>query len=87
MLNFITKTLTKVLGNKSERDLKTIVPYVALINDEYAKLATISDDQLREKTPFLKTIIQKELQSIDDELAALHKQIEDDPEMDLSHKE
>ena len=87
MLNFITKTLTKVLGNKSERDLKTIVPYVALINQEYTKLGSISDDQLREKTTWLKAEIQKNLQSIDDELAALHKQVADNPEMDLSQKE
>ena len=87
MLDFITKILTKVLGNKSQRDLKTIVPYVALINEEYAKLASVTDDQLREKTSWLKSVIQKDLQSIDDELAALHKQIADDPAMDLNHKE
>src|SRR6185503_5307438 len=87
MLSFITKTLTKVLGNKSERDLKVITPYVALINQEYSKLAAISDEQLREKTTWLKAEIQKDLQSIDDELSALHKKVADDPEMDLSQKE
>jgi preprotein translocase subunit SecA len=87
MLNFITKTLAKVLGNKSERDLKTIVPYVALINQEYSKLSTISDDQLREKTSWLKEEIQKDLKSIDDELSAQHKLVADNPEMDLYEKE
>jgi preprotein translocase subunit SecA len=87
MFDFITKTLTKVLGNKSERDLKVIVPYVALINEEYVKLASISDEQLRGKTTLLKAAIQKDLQSTDDELAALHKQVADNPEMDLSEKE
>ncbi len=87
MLSFITKTLTKVLGNKSERDLKTIVPYVALINQEHAKLVIISDDQLREKTTWLRAEIQKDLQPLDDELAAQHKQVADSPEMDLSQKE
>ncbi len=87
MLSFITSTLTKILGNKSVRDLKTIVPYVALINEEYAKLASISDEQLRAKTPFLKAEIQKDLQVIDDELAAHHKEVANNPEMDLSQKE
>ncbi len=87
MFDFITKTLTKVLGNKSERDLKAIVPYVALINQEYAKLASISDNELRGKTTSLKAAIQKDLQSIDDELAAQHKHVADNPEMDLSQKE
>ncbi|HVD96706.1 MAG TPA: preprotein translocase subunit SecA [Cytophagaceae bacterium] len=87
MLDFITKALTAVLGNKSQRDLKTILPYVALINEEYTKLASLSDDQLRDKTPELKAAIQKDLQSIDDELAALHKQVADRPDMDLNEKE
>ncbi len=87
MLNFITKTLTKVLGNKSERDLKTIVPYVALINQEYDGLKSISDDALRGKTTWLKAEIQKDLQSIDDELLVFHKQVADNPEMNLSQKE
>jgi preprotein translocase subunit SecA len=87
MFSFITKTLTKVLGSKSERDLKTILPYVALINEEYSKLQAISDDQLRAKTTFLKQEIQKELQAIDDELAGLHQQIKENPSMDLSQKE
>jgi len=87
MLNLITKTLGKVLGNKSERDLKTIVPYVALINEEYRKLSSVSDDQLREKTSYLKSVIKKDLKTIDDELSVLHKQVADNPEMELGQKE
>ena len=87
MLNFITKALTKVLGNKSERDLKTIIPYVALINQEYAKLASISDDQLRDKTNWLKAEIQNDLKQLNDELSAEHKLVADNPEMELSQKE
>ena len=75
MLSFIVKTLTKVLGNKSVRDLKTIVPYVALINEEHARLIAISDDQLREKTPWLKAEIQKE-SDLDREVNQMLDQLE-----------
>ena len=47
MFEFLGKTVAKLFGSKSERDLKDIVPYVALINAEYAKLAGLTDDQLR----------------------------------------
>jgi preprotein translocase subunit SecA len=46
MLNF----LSKLFGNKSEKDVKAIRPLVAQINVEFAKLSNISDDQLRAKT-------------------------------------
>ena len=50
MLDFLGKTVAKIFGSKSERDLKEITPYVALINAEYAKLAGLTDDQLRAQT-------------------------------------
>jgi len=50
MLDFLGKTVAKLFGSKADKDLKEIVPYVALINAEYAKLAPISDDELRALT-------------------------------------
>ena len=48
MLDFFGKTVAKLFGSKAEKDLKDVVPYVALINAEYAKLTGLTDDQLRE---------------------------------------
>lgn len=42
--------LAKVFGSKSQRDIKTIQPLVVKINEEYAKLSSISNDELRAKT-------------------------------------
>jgi preprotein translocase subunit SecA len=50
MFDFLGKTVAKIFGSKSDRDLKEIVPYVALINAEYANLAQLSDDELRART-------------------------------------
>jgi preprotein translocase subunit SecA len=46
--------LGKFLGNKSEKDIKKIMPLVNKINQEYEKLSSISNDRLREKTLLLK---------------------------------
>lgn len=87
MLNIITKGIAKVFGTKADRDLKELLPYVDLINTEYQKLAQISDDELRGKTQELKDEIAEHLKSIDSEMDALHKQIEDQPELDITEKE
>ena len=54
MLDIISKGLAKVFGTKTDRDLKELYPYVALINAEFDKLKDISDDELRGKTQELR---------------------------------
>ncbi|MES2780332.1 MAG: preprotein translocase subunit SecA, partial [Bacteroidota bacterium] len=63
--------VTKIFGSKSERDLKTITPYVGLINEEFAKLQGVSDDELRSKTAQFKQRIAEYLSDIDEELDSL----------------
>ncbi len=87
MLNSITKGVAKIFGTKTERDLKELTPYVALINAEYEKLRNISDDDLRGRTEELKNIIREKLKSIDDEIEALHKQVDENRDLDVSEKE
>jgi preprotein translocase subunit SecA len=50
MFNFITKSLTKVFGNKYDRDVTEIMPLVDQINEEYAQLSGLTNDELRNKT-------------------------------------
>ena len=58
MLDIFTKSLSKLFGTKSDRDLKEIQPIVNQILVEYAKLASLSNDQLRGKTTeFKKRIV------------------------------
>ncbi|MDX5477137.1 MAG: preprotein translocase subunit SecA, partial [Cyclobacteriaceae bacterium] len=75
MLEFIAKGLAKVFGTKSDRDIKEFSPKVAVINEIYAKLKNLSDDQLREKTAEIKSIINADLKSFDDKIASLREQI------------
>ncbi len=87
MSNLFTKGLSKLFGSKSDRDIKEVMPYVKQINEIYEGLSGISDDALRGKTQEIKDQIAAELKVVDDELAALHQRIEDQPDMDLHEKE
>jgi len=87
MLNSFTKGIAKVFGTKAERDLKVLTPFVGLINKEFEKLKDISDDDLRGKTSELKAIIADKLKHIDEQIDALHKEVEDSPDLDINSKE
>ncbi len=76
MINSIYNVVTKIFGSKSERDLKTITPYVSQINDAYQKLQSISDDELRNQTAILKERIADYLSDIDAEIATLKTEAE-----------
>jgi preprotein translocase subunit SecA len=74
MISFISKTVTKVFGTKSDRDIKAILPIVEAIKTEYAKLSSISDEELRGKTTGLKSRINDFLADIDSQIKQLHEQ-------------
>jgi len=83
----IGKALTKLFGTKSDRDIKSILPYVEKTNQESEKLLSISDDELRAKTEGIREVIDNRLADIDQQLAELHQKVEDEPEMDINEKE
>jgi preprotein translocase subunit SecA len=76
------KIFSKLFGTKSERDLKELTPYVALVNAEYAKLVSLSNDELRAQSEGLKAHIAAGLKSIDDQIATLREQANDEPNVD-----
>ncbi len=61
--------LNKLFGSKSDRDIKTIQPLVEKTKEEYAKLADLSNDELRQKTVDFKARIATFLADIDKEIA------------------
>ena len=60
--------LKKILGSKSDKDLKEIYPLVDKINSEYDKLNTISDEDLRSKTEEFKLKIKNSLIETEEEI-------------------
>jgi len=53
----LDKVLTKVFGSSNERFLKGIRPLIARINELEPEIQKLSDEQLRERTAFLKAQI------------------------------
>lgn len=87
MLGFLTKLFG---GNKSERDIKEVMPMVQQINEEYARLSTLTIDELRNQTQIFRQKIKEHLASIDEKIAhfkAEADKVEDVNEKDLSYQE
>src|ERR1043166_9808275 len=78
MIGDFFKGLTKIFGSKSERDLKQINPLVGQINEIYAGLRNISDDELRGQTHILKQEIGEFLKDFDGEIEELQAKTESD---------
>ncbi len=74
MINLLNKAITSIFGNKSDRDIKSVLPLVAQINEEYAKLSNLSNDALRAKTTEFKDRIRAFLKETDDQLASLRSE-------------
>ena len=50
--------LKKLFGNKSQRDLREIQPYVDRILAEYAKIESLDNDELRRRVTDIREQIQ-----------------------------
>ncbi|MFL5763519.1 MAG: preprotein translocase subunit SecA [Bacteroidia bacterium] len=87
MLDLITRSISKMFGTKSDRDLKEIHPIVDDVLAEYAKLSSLSNDQLREKTNDFKMRIAARSAKEHEEIAAIRTRIDAQPEMDVESKE
>ena len=46
----IFNLVTKLFGNKYDKDIKSIEPIIKQIHTEHEKITTISNDELRSKT-------------------------------------
>ena len=53
----ISETLGKVFGSKQDRDVKKMLPFVASVNELERRIESLSDEELKAKTPDLKTRI------------------------------
>ena len=84
-MSIISSVLGLFLGNKYERDMKEITPYVELIKTEFKKLGSLSNDELRNITLKLKSEIYEYIKGDQDEVLLLREKAENEP--DFSEKE
>ena len=76
----------KILGSKSDKDLKDLYPLVEKINSEFDLLSSLSDEDLRNKTDLFKKQITDNLKDTNSEIKDLKKKYKK-PKISLSEKE
>ncbi|MBI5009030.1 MAG: preprotein translocase subunit SecA, partial [Bacteroidia bacterium] len=81
----INSVLGLFIGNKYERDLKEINPYIEKIHTEYKKLQSLSNDNLRDLTDNLKAEIKTKIEGDENEIKLLREKAE--AEEDINIKE
>jgi preprotein translocase subunit SecA len=84
-MSIINSVLGIFLGNKYERDLKEINPYVEKIHIEYNKLDGLSNDNLRDLTDELRKEILSSVEGYENEIKLNRKKA--DEEEDVYRKE
>lgn len=84
MLGFLSKVFG---GNKSEKDIKNIMPIVAEINRHFAAYNSLTNDELRGKTVEFRARIKDHLAETDAKIAQLNQQAEELPFSDINGKD
>ncbi|MFT5884344.1 MAG: preprotein translocase subunit SecA [Arcticibacterium sp.] len=87
MLNFLGKSISKIFGTKSDKDVKMLTPYVVATNAAFDLLHDLSNDDFRAKTQELKDHINDYLAPIRDEITEIQKEIDDNQELNIHQKE
>ena len=56
MINSLVNGIQKLFGNKADKDVKGLEPFVGKINTEFNKLENLTNDELRGKTTSFKQL-------------------------------
>jgi preprotein translocase subunit SecA len=86
MLGFFNKTVAKLFGTKSDKDIKDLMPLVNETIAAYESIKLLSHDELRNKSFNFRKIIADHLASIDAEIASENELAQNDT-TDESQKE
>ncbi len=75
-MSLINSILSSFFGNKADRDMKEIQPYVDKVKKEYDRIISFTNDQLRAETAILRKKIQDAIQEDEAEITRLKEQAE-----------
>jgi preprotein translocase subunit SecA len=83
-MGLVDNILGKLFGNKSDRDLKELWPFVVSTNKAYEKIERLSNDELRAKSQELREKIKAYIKSDEDKIAELKAKVENEkPDYDV----
>jgi len=85
-MSIINNVLGLFLGNKYERDIKEINPYVDKIRLEYEKLKDLSNDALRDQTEELRKEILASIEGDEREIKSLREKAESEEDVYLKEE-
>ena len=86
-MSFVNDILSKFLGNKSQRDMKALMPYIEKIKAVYPEINALSNDELRERTILLKKKIHDSVAGDENEIQSLKDKVENEnPTIDEREK-
>ncbi len=77
-MSIVDNFLTKLFGNKSDRDIREISPYVEAVKEQYAKITSLTNDDLRNKTLDLQKEITDFIQEENNQIEELRKNLDND---------
>jgi preprotein translocase subunit SecA len=75
-MSFINSIIKAFVGDKSEKDVKALQPYLEKIKTFESSLIALTNDELRERTGFFKEKIKLNRAGIDAKIAALKVEVE-----------
>jgi preprotein translocase subunit SecA len=81
-MSILNNVLGLFLGNKYERDLKEINPYIDKIHQEFEKVIGLSNDELRNVTDELRNEILGSIEVYENEIKSLRDKAEAEEEVD-----
>jgi preprotein translocase subunit SecA len=82
----VGKIIGKFVGNKADRDMREVTPYVEKIRKVYDGLDSLGNDELRSRSKDLKQKVADHVSAERARLAELRERAED-PEVDVTEKE
>ena len=75
-MSIIDSILSSFFGNKADRDMKEIQPYVEKVKKEFSRITGFTNDQLRAETDLLKKKIREAIQEGENQIVQLKEKAE-----------
>ena len=75
-MSFLNKVLSSFFGNKSQKDIKEVMPVLQQIKQEYLRMPRLSNDELRSESALIRKKIRDYIKEEEDEIESLKEQAE-----------
>ena len=75
-MSFLNSVLKIFVGDKSKQDVKKITPIVKSITSLDENISILSNDELRNKTEYFKSLINESTKNLNDQIDKLESDVE-----------